>query len=782
MLDRNRIEFTMEFGAFFVFVGVFGLCAGLVFIVSVFGVQGETFEEALEKQRNQSKEKKEKKKPPTEKKKRVKKAKESKQTQEIEEENLLIDPSGNLVEPVFVESIASPMSTEPMVFEKGAKKKGEEKKNEKNSQEVKSDDAKGKKPELSTVNKSQKVVIEEAAPVKEPVFVQEEMVQKEAKVEKKKMEIVDVEEIKSAEQEEKKKKPAKEKQKQNKRKYDEIQDVIRKSALTDTEAQGIVDMLLKQQTGKEERNSDWIEPGKETESKKMTRKVTELQADLNDEKEKSNNLEKKIASLRKELNEGKSTVACHRRELEEINVKKNQEINSINTRLQQILTQMNSTLALNRKLEANQSHYQATINNLQTQLSQVSGTSDSKLLSEIEQLKNSRNEMSSSNHALQQELAHQCSEMENISASKHQLEVQLAKICEEKEQQSRDLQQIRGELNEERSESKQLQSQLKENLSANGDTIDSMKLQYESKLSALEAMLSSSNNSKQQLQNELTSLKGRYSEKEIEASRLMEENDRLSEQVASSVERPAADGQEATKMNGHVEEEQKPVVMSEDSVIQEKCSVLNRELEESQVRCRELESELKLSKTEVSTLRKKNEDTDKEMIKFKDEVNGLFLRVFSDSSLNIANLDMCEETIKSHIQGLKSVQNEGTTEELSRLEAQNCNYKVVLAQTENMLTSLQASVESTESEWKKKLALAERQNVENKQELQNLRYQNVELQNSVDSFNQIVQDLESKKSELESEKLSKEQLALKCTELQELLVAGQRHSNSSEEA
>merc|ERR1719186_2334908 len=54
---------------------------------------------------------------------------------------------------------------------------------------------------------------------------------------------------------------------------------------------------------------------------------------------------------------------------------------------------------------------------------------------------------------------------------------------------------------------------------------------------------------------ELTNIKQKLAEKDKETSRLMEENERLSEQLASSVERPAADGEEAgnADMNCHGE-------------------------------------------------------------------------------------------------------------------------------------------------------------------------------------------------------------------------------------
>ena len=39
----------------------------------------------------------------------------------------------------------------------------------------------------------------------------------------------------------------------------------------------------------------------------------------------------------RELNEGKAVQAGHKREIEELNTKKNQEISSLNSRLQQVI-------------------------------------------------------------------------------------------------------------------------------------------------------------------------------------------------------------------------------------------------------------------------------------------------------------------------------------------------------------------------------------------------------------------------------------------------------------
>merc|ERR550534_1604574 len=86
---------------------------------------------------------------------------------------------------------------------------------------------------------------------------------------------------------------------------------------------------------------------------------------------------------------------------------------------------------------------------------------------------------------------------------------------------------------------------------------------------------------------------------------LTEENERLSEQVASSVERPAADGEEAEKSNGHVAEEQANGAKDEDLAAaveewREKCDRLHLESEKMLAKQKVVQAELeeKLSKSE----------------------------------------------------------------------------------------------------------------------------------------------------------------------------------------
>jgi len=768
----------MEVVAFLVFVAVVVLAGGIVYAISVIGVQGESFEEALEKQRNQNKEKKKEKKAPVEKKKKHKKNKDAKATgaQEFEEDVVLVDPSGYEVETVFVEPTPAPVKKEsPKPKKEEPKPKKEEPKPKKEEPKPKKEEPKPKKEDKK--KDAKKPVVEEAAvavaaPVVEAVVVKavaavakaapEPAQKSQPKPEKKKIEIVEVAEIKAEPVEEKKKKkevkPTKEKAKKApKSHYDEILAVVRKSPLSSTEAQGIVDVLLLKQTGKEDaEGDDWIEPGKENETKKLTRQIAELTEELEQEKVKSAGIEKKMVTVRKELVEGRALAAGHKREMEELNNLKNNEISALNTRLQQSMSQMNNAQTLNRQLESNQSHYQATINNLQTQLSQMSGAADPKLATELEHLKTASAEMASQNSNLSQQLAVKNEEVNQLTAAQNKLSSQLATAVEETGQANASLKQLQKQMEEQASGTQQ---QLDSQLSA--------KQQFDSQLSAVTA-------AKQQLQLELSVLKDKLSGKEVENSRLLEENERLSEQVASSVERPAADGEEAVKVNGHAEVAVKPAEEpSKDNLLEEKYAALQTTLQQIESKKSSVESELETSKEEIAKLRTKNDEVAGRLAEYKQNCTAVFTRLFP--SISGGELGQMEKQAKLIIQKLEASIEESQgvedhSEEITKLESQVSNYKNVLAQTESMLTSLQESVEKAEGEWKKKLETVES---EGKSALANLKSENADLQAQLDPLN----------TKIKEEVASKELLAKKCAELQQLVAAGQKQlANHTNEA
>lgn len=851
---------------FFVFLGGFVLCAVLVFLVSFFGVQGQTFEEALEAQRNKLKEKdkkKEKKKEtPADKKKRPKKAKDAKQDASDEEETVIVEPVEEKPEPVIVpspepakEEVAAPKK------EKKKEKKREERKREEPAAAIVEEPVvvaesvpvaaaaasvaaveppkeaaitdKIKETKAEKVKEKKTKAVEEepvvAAVKKEPVAaaVPEPVAEKVAAaavageaaapvlpepIKKTKMEIQEV----SGHVEAEKKKPAavnkEPKVKAQKAAKTDVISQVRQATLTDTEVQALIDILLLKQSGKEEAADDWIEPGgKESEAKKTARQLAELQELLQEEQNKATNLEKKLVTLRRELNEEKAARTVHKRELEEANQKRSQEVAALNANLQQVVAQLNSAMAHNLQLENSQAHYQATIAGLQAQVS--SAPADQHLLQELDQLRNIRAELTQSVAGLQQKVSEQATELEQMAAGRtqldklaaaaSQLEQQLAAKAKEAEQLAAGRKEADQQLAAKTKEAEQLAAKAKETdmeLAAKKEELEKLaaaKLAVEQQLSTagkaveseqtatksnLESQLAAVTAAKQQLQLELSVLKDKLSGKEVENSRLMEENERLSEQFASSVERPAAEGEEANcKVNGHhhtttTSQEAEEKEGAQQRAWQEKIQALTAQQDTMASKQKDLESELKASREEILKLKSKNDAQVQELGEQKEASQALLGRLFPalDQQQPLASL---EQAARLHIQSLEGKAagaEEQHTEELKKLEAQIANYKTVLAQTENMLNTLQASVESAESNWEKKYQEAVSGSSATQSELEGLRAKNAALHKELEALKLAEKELCELKVQVEEERKSRQELAVRCTELQQIASLAQQ--------
>eukprot|EP00088_Acartia_fossae_P002238 TRINITY_DN1088_c0_g1_i6.p1 TRINITY_DN1088_c0_g1~~TRINITY_DN1088_c0_g1_i6.p1 ORF type:complete len:826 (-),score=346.64 TRINITY_DN1088_c0_g1_i6:982-3459(-) len=814
----------MEVGAIIVFLAVFLGCGGIVFAISFFGTQTETFEEALEKQRNQQKEKEKKKekKPVAEKKKKLKKGKDAKNNNIMEfEEEALVDPAGELVEPVYITEPAAAAAVAPVVIEEPKQPAPVKEEVVKPVEKTKKEEKKEKKKEEKAVKApapapAASVVVEQAVPLKSAPKAAENVPaaneaaaavtaapvatpaaqassnnnnNKEQKVEKKKMEIQEVTEIQPEETEEKKKKKGGNKGAKKKSHYEEVLDTVRRVPLTNTEAQGIVDVLLLKQTGRDGEDEgvgdgEWQEPGKETEAKKMTRQMAELSEQLEEEKSKSSGLEKKMASLRKEMTDGKSQLTSLKRDMEELNRTKAQELNNHNTTVQQLRVEVNTAKTYNIQLEAN---YKQEITSLKDQLerAQVSSPSDTMMVAEIEQLKKANAELSQTNSSLQHKFTQKCSEVDSSAAAMRQqnddLTAQLTAAKAAQEQLTSQLStansaqsRLTEELKNAEEQKSYLQGQLdKSNSQSDASQVSSQQL--ENQLSAITA-------AKLSLQSELTSLKEKLSEKEKETSRLLEENERLSEQVASSVERPAAEGEES--VNGHPEMQQKePEVEKVDW--EEKYNKLTAQLTQRESKVCELEASLAEYNSQVDKLQSKNNAVSSEYSEYKKSCLAMLGQLFPAAVLSgekSENLKEIQSKAQKFIQDLEKSADSASrvdslTQEIQKLEAQSVSYKTVLAQTENMLTSLQTSVEGAELEWKKKLEASE-------SECKDMKKKVTELQNANTELLQKLKDTASLSDELEAEKSSKDVLARKCSELQQLIAIGEKQlqlANSQEE-
>jgi len=735
---------TMDVTALLVFVSGFVVCAGAVFFFSIFGAKEETFEEALAKQRKAN----EKEKKSKDKKKendninkksknwRMKKKGERDDKQDglddAEEEQLVVVPAGAKVEDV-VEAAPEKVPEEivPAVEVKPASKK-EKKRNKIDIQEV------------EAVPEPKEVV--DSAPAPAPAAATEEVT---ANVETEKVAVAETPESAPVVEIVKPTKSSPTKQKVKKEKIvptesappnpKELLTIVKKTAFNDAEAQKLIDVLLTKQSGDSLNTSDeWIEKGKPTETQKLKQDLSEMMHYLDDERLKVKSFSDKLTAMRKELNDERAAKANHNRIIDEIQKARGQEVSAINSRLQQVVAE-NSVLqgnlqneaAVRRNLEMNQGHFQASIDNLNSQLEHAkvaanqAKANDPHLLTELEQLRTLRDkyentlaEINVNNANLKNQISQQAEEISSVKAqltssservgqlanSNSSLEQALASKTEEAQKVSAELQKTSTELIT-------LKSKPQEPI-INNNNIN---------IAAIEA--------------ELAGVKQQLAEKQQETGRLMEENERLSEQVASAVERPAAEGEEAAVVNGHAEV---AASSSESDEWRDKFENLHMEhekmLAKQKVLQSDFEAEVSNHKSEVETLKSKNNDLSSSLEKEKSAAADTLLRLFpSLSSKAEADLGQLEAEARSSL------------EALGRGEAQVAHYKEVLATTETMLTSLQSSVETAETEWKLKLEVANK-------ELTDLKVEKSSLQTSHINTSQMQEQL----SELQ-QKLAKEE-------------------------
>eukprot|EP00092_Neocalanus_flemingeri_P033348 GFUD01036263.1.p1 GENE.GFUD01036263.1~~GFUD01036263.1.p1 ORF type:complete len:913 (+),score=374.77 GFUD01036263.1:57-2795(+) len=717
----------MDVPALLVFVGGFAVCAGVVFLISIFGAKEETFEEALAKQRkNNEKEKskgKDKKKDVDKKAKNWRNKKKGEKEEKLdnmddgEEESVVVVPSVKeplLVEETVVETSPEP-TPQPTPEPKQAKK---DKKKEKKRIEIQEVD---EVVEVQEVVEAP-VVVEKVAEVEVVEVVEAVAAAPVAAIED------EIEQVPEPVKVVVKPSPTKQKAKKEKASTEagpanpkDLLSVIKKTAFNDAEAQKLIDVLLTKQSGDPLNTSEeWIEKGKPTESQKLRAELNETFQVLEEERMKCKSFSDKMTGLRRELNEEKSVKANHNRIIEELTAARAQDVNNQNNKLQQFINentllkgQLSQEASHRRNIEMSQNHYQATIDSLNQQLDMAraaaasASANDPHVLSELEQLRimrdkyeNTLAELSNNNSNLKAQLTQQTEEVDTVKQ-------QLGSSAEKVSQLSTTNTSLEAALVAKSDEAQQAAADLATMKVAND------------KVQAAPAI-------PVEVEAELNTIKQKLAEKDSETSRLMEENERLSEQLASSVERPAADGEEAgnADMNGHGEaadaaEAQKIV----DEDWRDKFEVLHMEHEKMLAKQKmlqiEFETELSKYQGDMESIKSKNNDLNSSLAEAKKASTALLVRLFPALPPNL-ELSQLEEQAKESLEDLQAVAErtpspskpapvEDNSEEMEKLESQVAHYKTVLAQTESMLNSLQASVESAETEWRLKLEVANKE-------------------------------------------------------------------------
>ena len=311
----------------------------------------------------------------------------------------------------------------------------------------------------------------------------------------------------------------------------ELLAVVKKTSFNDAEAQKLIDLLLTKQSGDALNTSDeWIEKGKPTETQKLKQELGELEEVLKEERMKNKSFTDKFSAMKRELNDERAAKANHNRIIDEIQKARQQEVSNINNRLQQVVTENNilqgnlqTEAALRREIEMNQGAYQASINSLSRELEIANAAmlqakaNDPHLLTELEQLRtlrdkyeNSLTELNVNNSNLKNQISQQNDEISNI---KKQLSSSSDKI----------------------SNLSNSNSNLEKALAAKSDEAQKASVELKALKSKPEgpasAIINNNNINVAEIEAELASVKQKLTDKEKETSRLVEENERLSEQV-----------------------------------------------------------------------------------------------------------------------------------------------------------------------------------------------------------------------------------------------------------
>lgn len=334
-----------------------------------------------------------------------------------------------------------------------------------------------------------------------------------------------------------------------------------------------------------------------------------------------------------------------------------------------------------------------------------------------------------------------------------------------------------------------------EDLVAKVNELTSMCNNQKSELSRLSEQESGSEELKkvnQDLEAKVNELSSNCLKQKEELARLADENERISDQLASMAERPAAEGQEANgneSFNGNGDHHapsddiKKAAVAEQENPLQQKYLAISQEheqiLKEKDVILQKMHTVESDYKSQVSKLesdledqRAKNNDTkaleaalrDAEVSQ-KDFLQRLFPSVkategekhcdWLEDFASKANKWIEEQATAAATASKAAIATSEEEDKLQKLEGQVEHYKVVLAETETILNQLQASVESEETSWKSQFSTKEAQLEKLQHQLEAVEAKNTAMEASLNSLNSV-EEMETKLRELQ-EKLAVEE-------------------------
>jgi len=657
-----------------------------------------------------------------------------------------------------------------------------------------------------------------------------------------------VQEVVQQQQQQQPKKEGKKKQKSNKPKdelilqpknsLDDLLQLVMKTPLDDLEIQNVIDLLLTRQTGSSGSNyHDWTDAGKEkNETKILQGQLAEKDALLAEESAKVKSITDKMAALRVDLNGARNTTVQSQRYVNELEAQRKQlearlhaemeghqrftatlqgQIQYHATRAQGLqvsldnVQQQQATIDPNvlAELEASR-NVQMTLESEKMALESECGSLHSRLNSKAEECqqlqqnfnqKNSELEdamtnlsKASENYAtLEQKNSSESGHFEELKRVNHDLEAQVNELTSTCVKQKDEL----SRLANDESGSEELK-RANQDLETKVNELNTVCTNQKNELSRLTGQESDSEELKkanQDLEAKVNELTSNCLKQKTELARLADENERISDQLASMAERPAAEGQEANGQesfngNGNHHAPSDEIKNTEqENPWQQKYLAISQEheqiLKEKDVILQKMHTVESDYKSQVSKLesdledqRAKNNDTkaleaavvDAEASQ-KDFLQRLFPSVTASEAkekhsdwleafaveVNKWKDDTASKASALATEAATEASNSASEDKLQKLDGQVEHYKAVLAETENMLNQLQASVELEESGWKLQFSKKEAQLEKLQRQLEAVETKNTAMEASLNSLNSV-EEMETKLHELQ-EKLAVEE-------------------------
>lgn len=598
--------------------------------------------------------------------------------------------------------------------------------------------------------------------------------------------------------------------------------MVQRAPLSGTEIQTLIDVLLNKQQ-QNNAGGDWVKKGRVDPITQLRRQLEEVESRLRDKDEAHSALSAKITDLCSELHGERSRSSKLKTQLEDTiaNYTRQQEVAAANDKKAQASRLNELRASLDQEYQIKFQQQQQLVEQLQN------ATNDN----DVAALRSSLNEAEMQAKMIRQEhevLTQRCQQYEehirvleekrvgeegtrNVQLADLQLKLQntdaaRAQALAELAAMENDRESLSAQLASGNAKVAQLQHTLQEKMMEKAE-VDSRLIQTESELCSVRQVILDQN---------------------TQIERLKEEK----ESLASQSVRPAAEGQE----NGDVHAEHTPAPNTAllESIVKEKEQMIEEQLSELTSLKKEI---TRLKEDLESQREKNNEATgvvEEEKAKvravlrriFPDVVvddaldQGAFLSEFETKALQVATqtaqspepkvvekvvevVKYVEKEVKVEDPALK-LEVEKLSKENAELKSQVANlqedseaaagdgervkelqneiasvnekvahYQTVLADTESLLKSLQASVESEEVAWKKRLSDKEKDLHQLVADKANLQLQVKQLEDTIDKVKQaedIQEKLKSLQEQLQAEEKEKVSLLEKLQEAQEQLA------------